>query len=332
MSVSNAQEGPGPFMGLDIAYSPDGSRIAVAGGYGSCQVEASLNAVQIWNAAVDDQLFLLTGHTCSPTSVDWNADGTKIASSGADGLSLIWDVESATRIASVGDGGSRFGRYDVQWHPDGEYIADTNRQGASLTIWSAETGLLFHSLKLADESESRQTEFGIPAFDWSPDGRWLAVALFNGEIGQIQIWDVEAIGEADAPRHRSTFDTIELHALRWSPNSAHIAIGSANTVLVLDSVTGETIRAFDGHENFVLDLDWSPDGTRLASASYDNTVRLWDVFSGVELRKYDAEGFITAVSWSPDDEKIIFTGQAATMEQPFQTVDAPPALAIDEVE
>jgi WD40 repeat protein len=158
------------------------------------------------------------------------------------------------------------------------------------------------------------------------------VALFNGEIGEIQIWDVEAIGEGGALRHQSTFNTTETHALRWSPDSAYIAIGSANAVVVLESVTGDTIQSFNGHEDFVLDLDWSPDGTRLASASYDNTMRIWDVFSGTELGKYDSEGFVTAVSWSPVDEKVVFTGQAATIEQPFQTVDAPPALALDEAE
>jgi WD40 repeat protein len=192
--------------------------------------------------------------------------------------------------------------------------------------------LLLHSLTPADESAGSDSEYGVTAFDWSPDGYWLAVTLSNGESGYIQIWDVKSLAKGGDPRLQSTFNNIVGYALHWSPDSAHLALGTASTVLILDPSTGETIRSFDGHEDFVLDLDWSPDGTRLASASYDNTMRIWDVFSGTELGKYDSEGFVTAVSWSPVDEKVVFTGQAATIEQPFQTVDAPPALALDEAE
>src|SRR5688572_16545362 len=80
---SNAQEVPTYFHVNSIAYSPDGTQIAVGGGDPLCSdnpAKAHNYAIQIFDALTNDSLFRLEGHRCSVTSLAWNPDGTQLAS------------------------------------------------------------------------------------------------------------------------------------------------------------------------------------------------------------------------------------------------------------
>jgi WD40 repeat protein len=67
-----------------MAWSPDGSRIAVGCGDG---------LVRIWDAAPPGNLMsTLKGHTAWVRGVSWNPAGTRVTSTAADGTVKIWDT------------------------------------------------------------------------------------------------------------------------------------------------------------------------------------------------------------------------------------------------
>jgi len=66
-----------------VAYSPDGSLLASAGGDGM---------VLIWESATGNLLHALAGHTQAVTSAAFSPDGRWLASGGLDGRLVIWGV------------------------------------------------------------------------------------------------------------------------------------------------------------------------------------------------------------------------------------------------
>ncbi len=170
---------------------------------------------------------------------------------------------------------------------------------------------------------------------FSPDGRALAFATFDGSI---QLWDVST-GQLTG-----TFggDLGTVFTVAFNPDGTALATGGIdNTVRVWNLQTGEPLlalvghkskvtsvvfspdgrtlatvgddadvhlldsekglRRLEGHKDEVRGIAFSPDGKTLASASSDQTIRLWDVATGEYLRILrDHTDKVLAVAFSPD--------------------------------
>ncbi|MCP4350837.1 MAG: TIR domain-containing protein, partial [Desulfobacterales bacterium] len=72
-----------------LAYSPDGSLIASAGGEG---------VIFIWQAEKGKILFTLEGHTSGVRSVNFSPDGTRVASGSYDKTVRLWDADNAISL------------------------------------------------------------------------------------------------------------------------------------------------------------------------------------------------------------------------------------------
>ena len=68
----------------NIAYSPDGTRLAVASAIG----------IWIYDAQTGEELDLLTGHTGWVRSVAFSPDGTTIASGSGDGTPFVCGTQA----------------------------------------------------------------------------------------------------------------------------------------------------------------------------------------------------------------------------------------------
>ena len=65
---------------------------------------------------------------------------------------------------------------------------------------------------------------------------------------------------------------------RFSPDGKFILTGSSRGIAKLwNADTGEKIREFKCHNDYIWNVEFSPDGKRFLTASQDNTVKIWDV-------------------------------------------------------
>jgi WD40 repeat protein len=323
---------------LDLAFSPDGKRLATAHADGM---------VIVWNAATGEAVHHLSNPGQEGRGVAFSPDGSQVASKGF-ARTTIWDTTTGKEI-------DRFEFEDAGWgvafSPDGRVIA-VARLGAdckdqAIMIWDANSHQMIrtvthpHGLKLlifspdgtsiaATNDEDNATIIDVksgkithelpghaggshwPAY--SPDGRFLAVAC--GDIiaenqGSIKIWDLPA---------RRLIHSLEGHNkvvwdVAYSPDGSRLAsAGFDHKVKIWDPATGQETLTLHGHTDNAVAVAFSPDGERLASASEDGTVRIWDASPVTEaparelLTLTGHTDEIRAVRYSPDGKLIASAG------------------------
>ena len=95
----------------EIAYSPDGNRLAVASSIG----------IWIYDAHSLVELDLFTGHTDSITSIAFSPDGSTLASSSYDETVRLWDAATGV-LKSTLTGHTRW-ILSIAFSPDGSILA-----------------------------------------------------------------------------------------------------------------------------------------------------------------------------------------------------------------
>lgn len=313
---------------LDLAWSPDGRRIATAGVDGEAKVwdvrtgaelltltghtsivsgvafapdgrlvaTASYDGtVRLWDAATGEQVLELSGHGGANSDVVFSPDGERVASGGAD-ATLVWDItpsgsrEQAT-FASPG------ATQSVVYSPDGSRLATTSSSGQA-RLWDPSSGR--ELLTFFGQEASMGSAFG-------PDGS----ILVTGAIGSPVVWDT-ASGKV-----RHVLDTRgTISGVAVSPDGGLIATANCEAtsrgVTVWDATSGERVRALTTPRT--IDLDFSPDGTLLAAGRCDGTVTFWKVPSFEVLRRIPGHGSaLEAVDFSPDGTRGATTNVDGTV-------------------
>ena len=245
---AKARLGKGQVSG-DIAYSPDGTRLAVASSIG----------VWIYDAQTGEELDLYTGHTDWVESVSFNADGTTLATGSRDDTVRLWNADTGTHLRTLSGHTDRIN--SVSFSPDGTTLA-TGSSDRTIRLWNADTGT--HLRTLSGHTGS------VLSVSFSPDGTTLA----TGSRQEIRLWN------ADTGTHLRTLSghTDWVWSVSFSPDGTTLATGSLDrTIRLWNADTGTPLRTLSGYTNRVFSVSFSPDGTTLASGSDDGTVLLWEL-------------------------------------------------------
>ncbi len=117
-------------MVFDVAWSPDGNRIASGGADGT---------LQVWVSMSMGRPITYNHHPNSVTAVAWSPDGVCVASGGSDGMVQVWDTTTDQRVLTYR------GHIDtvaaVAWSPDGTRIASGGHLAdKTIQVWRAKTG------------------------------------------------------------------------------------------------------------------------------------------------------------------------------------------------
>jgi WD40 repeat protein len=279
--------------------------------------------------------------------LDWSPDGTILASTGYGEVNL-WDAFHGSLLDKivVGEGVV----WDVEWNRDGERLAiagDTiacsiwDRASGILTpipvmltvksaSWSPQDaqlalGLIVERFEVLDMDHqslvfSGRTIHGVWGIDWSPDGRSIATAEYDG---YIKVWDTLTGGLLKI--YHSGWMGTNAFNVAWSPDGGWLASSHRDgrvRIWALDSVEGTPYQALERQRGWARGLSWSPDGRRIVSTHgmgprddyfvesdpgvSGGAAYLWDVESTALLAVFESDHPtpIWSAAWSPDGKHI----------------------------
>ena len=162
-------------MVTSVAFSPDGTTLAVGVGDGT---------VQLWNAATKTCTATLEeGGFTAIRSVAFSPDGTTLAAGLGDDTVKLWNSATKTNIATLGRESiiGRDGIYQlVAFSPDGTILAvGSLEQKGTVKLWDVATKTNIATL-------SGHAGW-VHSVAFSPDGTILAS---GGSDEKVQLWDV----------------------------------------------------------------------------------------------------------------------------------------------
>ena len=145
-----------------IAWSPDGKRLA-SGSYD--------DIIILWDADSGESLQTLKGHTNYVFSVAWSPDGKRLASGSYDKAIILWDADNGERLQTLE--GHSTGVASIAWSPDGKRLMSGSYDN-TIILWDADSGERLQIL------EGHST--GVASIAWSPDGSMIVTGSYDGTI------------------------------------------------------------------------------------------------------------------------------------------------------
>ena len=275
-----------------IAFSPDGSRLAVATSIG----------IWFYDTETFDELVLLTGQTGEVTAVAFSPDGTTLAAGSGqvwEETLKLWDVETGQNIATFQEQKGLVG--SVSFSPDGTKLAAAGK------LWNVETRQQLDMLQ----------DKGLSDLTFSPDGKILAGTSRRTfprtsrndppmDEGVVKLYDVETgqpLNTLIATRRTKWGEPRErVESIAFSPDSTKIASAAGRDVKLWDVETGENIATFQGQKGKVESIAFSPDGTKIAVGA-DKGVKLLNILTGKHLDLLGAM-WIQSVAFSPNGKTL----------------------------
>jgi len=266
--------------GARLAYSPDGTRLAVTQG----------SQVVLHDALSGAELSRFWGHDDPILTVAFSRDGRRLATGASDRTLRLWDA-TAVRTREWSLAGVEAVR-TLTYSPDSSVVAVSDDH-STITLIDVASGRRLYT-RAVPGGRAWKVAF-------SDDSRLMALASAEGVVSVLDT------------RSGTPLSNIKAHgADAWNvafrpDNKAIATVGADHSVKVWELAGGRELARFPDAHTFVWTLLFSPDGGRLLAAGStpalgSNEARLFDLASGKEIEAVRGPG--SWATFSPDGKRF----------------------------
>ncbi|CAE6519465.1 unnamed protein product [Rhizoctonia solani] len=272
---------------LSIAYSPDGTRVAVGCENGTISICDSRNGSVLAGP--------LTGHTSWVRCVVFSPDGTRLLSSSSDRTIRMWNALDGNPTPAPFEGHTHPVR-SVAFSSDGNRVVSGSWDD-TIRIWDATNGQ-----SITEPLEGH--EHGVNCVAFQPHSMLVAS---GGNDHTVRLWDM-------ANDTLSTTKVLEGHtnsimSVAFTPDGARLVSGAVDSTICVWNVSDGTLtsRFLQDCVHHIYSIAVSPDGSCVASGSADCTIRVWNIDTGKLLAgpiMGHSRG-VRAITFSPDGSRVL---------------------------
>ncbi|CAN7086577.1 unnamed protein product [Brassica oleracea var. botrytis] len=228
----------------------------------------------MWNADKEAYLNMFSGHNQSVTCGDFTPEGKLICTGSDDGSLIVWNPKTCESIHVVKGKMLTFGFHvGHPYHTEGLICLDIN-SNSSLAISGSKDGSV-HIVNIVTgkvvSSLSSHTE-SVECVKFSPSSATIPMAATGGMDKKLVIWDLQHSTPRFICEHAEGVTCVS-----WIGTSKYLATGCADgTVSVWDSLLGNCVHTFHGHQDAVQSISVSANTEFIVSVSVDHTARVYD--------------------------------------------------------
>ncbi|MDA0587004.1 MAG: hypothetical protein O2820_03595 [Planctomycetota bacterium] len=281
-----------------LSFSRDGSRLLVAGGspgdYGEvCLVDLKTGMRSLVLGTFED---IVLDATFSP-------DESVIAAGSADRSVRAWNAIDGKLLWSSSVHSDWVTGVSISH--DGRFVASSSRD-FTVKTHDAKTGALFTTYNGHQRQYGQFTgRFRIYDVEFAEES---PLAFSAGEGNAVRVWEVEkarlengTAGDMEArfakkghTRYIDYGPQKTVYAVCVRGGSVFLAAGDGS-VSQFEAETGNRVRDYSGHTDWVFAVDAHSKTNRLASGAFDGEVRVWNTTNGESVSAFKASpGFETA--------------------------------------
>ncbi|XP_031251478.1 WD40 repeat-containing protein HOS15 isoform X2 [Pistacia vera] len=326
------------------AWSPTGSLLASGSGDSTARIWTITDGTSRSGAQNGPSNVLVLKHvkgrnnekSKDVTTLDWNGEGTLLATGSYDGQARIWNTNGELKATLSKHKGPIF---SLKWNKKGDYLL-TGSCDKTAIVWDVKAEewkqqFEFHAGPTLDVDWRNNVSFATSSTDnmiyvckigetrpiktfaghqgevncvkWDPSGSLLASC--SDDI-TAKIWNMKQ----DKYVHDLREHAKEIYTIRWSPtgpgtnNPNHqLILASASfdsTVKLWDVELGKLLYSLNGHRDPVYSVAFSPNGEYLASGSLDKSMHIWSLKEGKIVKTFSGHGGIFEVCWNKEGDKI----------------------------